>query len=475
MNSENVRKIFEVFDYMEVNNVTKQSEKIRLLEGLKDKEIEMDVIIDLVLSNLKNFQFSEETLYYPAMSGTLNKQEKTFDQFLELCEKLSSRAISGNDRINETTDFLYACNALHVKWYRRILLKNLRIGIGAELFARVFSHTPIPYKVMLAKPFKDIKDPDSEIKPGFWAERKVDGFRLLTFVERNSIEYWSRNMLSYTQFIGNFFDPIIRSLGDRCNGFVLDGELFNGNISDTQALRRDNVGPDLVKRLKYYLFDIIPIGDFRNQKCDIPQATRKQLLTSLLANYTGDVLINMPHEEITSIEEVQRLTDKYISEGFEGSIIKDPNCPYQFGKRTCAWVKVKRFYTLDLRCTRLERSTTMRKVEYNKKGEKIGMSNELTLGKIFVEYGGVETGVGSGFTQVQRDKWIDKPDDIIGKIVEVSYQEIGKLGGLRFPVFKMIRVDKDEPDVFVPTNEVKDAPKIPNKKNKNNGQELMTW
>ena len=48
--------------------------------------------------------------------------------------------------------------------------------------------------------------------------------------------------------------------------------------------------------------------------------------------------------------------------------------------------------------------------------------------------------VGSGFNDEQR---LLKPEDVIGRIVEVEYDLISAKGGLRFPVFKRFRDDKD--------------------------------
>ena len=73
-----------------------------------------------------------------------------------------------------------------------------------------------------------------------------------------------------------------------------------------------------------------------------------------------------------------------------------------------------------------------------------------TLGALVVDYKGNPVGLGSGFTDLERDNIWAMGDDIIGKIVEVKYKEITKdkktgKESLQFPVFKCIKIDKTEP------------------------------
>lgn len=91
------------------------------------------------------------------------------------------------------------------------------------------------------------------------------------------------------------------------------------------------------------------------------------------------------------------------------------------------------YFTMDLRVIRIERGTGR---------------NKDRLGKAIVEYKGNEVGVGSGFSDEQRNHFWEYPDEIVGHIIEVKYKEQTKnkegLESLQFPVFVSIRDDKDE-------------------------------
>ena len=71
-----------------------------------------------------------------------------------------------------------------------------------------------------------------------------------------------------------------------------------------------------------------------------------------------------------------------------------------------------------------------------------------TLGLIKCNYKGFELGVGSGFTDEQRDYYWNNKEEIIDKIVQIKYkcETKNKQGGLsvQFPIFQTVRDDKSE-------------------------------
>ena len=81
-----------------------------------------------------------------------------------------------------------------------------------------------------------------------------------------------------------------------------------------------------------------------------------------------------------------------------------------------------------------------------------GSKYEGMLGGVYVDYKGTQVGVGSGFSDEERLEYFENPDLIVGKIIEVQYfgetkNQKNEDKSMRFPVFKMIRDDKDEDDV----------------------------
>ena len=65
------------------------------------------------------------------------------------------------------------------------------------------------------------------------------------------------------------------------------------------------------------------------------------------------------------------------------------------------------------------------------------------LGGLDVDFNGVVTQVGSGFADHQRTMYWQNKLSVIGKMVEVKYQNKTPDGKLRFGVFIRFRPDKD--------------------------------
>lgn len=122
--------------------------------------------------------------------------------------------------------------------------------------------------------------------------------------------------------------------------------------------------------------------------------------------------------------------DEVVDNGEEGLMLNKLNSKYTY-KRGRDIFKLKKFNTVDLKVLRLEEG------EGKYKG---------TLGKIICNYKGYELGVGSGFTDDERDMYWNNPELIQNKIVEISYFEETSNDNqglsLRFPVYKGLRTDK---------------------------------
>lgn len=109
--------------------------------------------------------------------------------------------------------------------------------------------------------------------------------------------------------------------------------------------------------------------------------------------------------------------------------------PY-VGKRTKNLIKVKKFYTYDLRVVGIEPGTGR---------------NANRVGNFIVSFKGNNVGVGSGLSDEQRDYYWEHPDEIIGRVIEVKYKEVTKnkdgTESLQFPTLVSIREEGKEPSL----------------------------
>jgi ATP-dependent DNA ligase len=138
--------------------------------------------------------------------------------------------------------------------------------------------------------------------------------------------------------------------------------------------------------------------------------------------------------DVHSIEQTQEIFQKYLADGHEGIILKDPKSLWG-NTRSKGQIKFKAELDCDLKVVGIQEG----------EGRISGM-----LGALICESddGIVKVNVGSGFTDEQRRTITS---DIIGDIVAVKYNaRITNVNGgesLFLPVFLEIREDKETADL----------------------------
>ena len=269
-------------------------------------------------------------------------------------------------------------------------------------------------------------------------EIKLDGVRVITIIQGNKVEMFSRNGKQFHNF-GHIIAELEEVIKDYPVPYplVLDGEVMSANFQDLmkQVHRKD--GKQTTDAV-LHLFDTIPLGCFQNGSWDKPQSFRS-LITKHWVEEHKDVL---QHVQALDWEDVDldttegqarfvELNKAAVQGGYEGVMIKDVDAPYEC-KRTHAWLKAKPFIEVTLEVKEIEEGTGR---------------NEGRLGAFVCE--GVDDGkdirvnVGSGFTDANRDDYWTHRDDIIGNLVEVRADAITQnqdgTYSLRFPRFKTFR------------------------------------
>lgn len=351
---------------------------------------------------------------------------------------------TGSDASIATIQNYLHKNPEYEEFLKRLFTKNLPIGVEATTINKVYGEEIIPvWEVQQGYPIDKVKIDKVKLKPGTW-------FGLSQKMNGNRGTFYRGDFISRQAQKFNGLDHIKNDLlalydGDveRRDSLVFDGELIYKKpegMSDGEAFR---FGTGLLNSdsknktgIKFVIFDVIPVVKFDCGKCASTYQTRREWLNFLRAeiarkNLENIEIVPMVYEG-TDQSVIPRWLDYAVEHDWEGLML-NTDVPYKRTRHT-GCLKIKRFYTVDLRITAIEEG-----------------QNRLagTMGALVVDYKGNELRVGSGFDDATRaDVWAN-PDDYIGKIVEVKYKEKScdkKTGAesLQFPTFVRFRDDKNE-------------------------------
>src|SRR6056300_1903900 len=297
----------------------------------------------------------------PERSDVLTGQGLAWPVFKELAEKLQNRELTGHaarDAIELAMSV--ATTDQWNDWYRRILIKDLRCGVSEKTVNKVVPGTIPVFTCALAH---DSLKHEKKMTGKKQIEIKLDGVRVITIIQGNKVEMFSRNGKQFHNF-GHIIEELEAVIKDYPVPYplVLDGEVMSSDFQDLmkQVHRKDGKqSTDAV----LHLFDTIPLGCFKAGVWDKPQSFRsaitkhwveehKSVLKHVQALDWETVDLDTPEGNKRFVE----LNKAAVDGGYEGVMIKDVDAPYEC-KRTHAWLKAKPFIEVTLEVKQIEEGT----------------------------------------------------------------------------------------------------------------------
>ena len=340
---------------------------------------------------------------------------------------------TGSDTSIATIQNYLHKNPEYEEFLKRLFTKNLPIGVEAATINKVYGEEIIPvWEVQQGYPIDKYKFRKGEL---IFASRKLNGSRGTCFKG----DIISRQAQKF-EGLDHIIKDIEKIIG---TDYAVDGELIRRNIdglTDGQNFRETisilNSDGNDKSLIKFVIFDIVPIDEFERDACTENYSVRKKRLLDLKnkiqKNGTQNIEVVQMVYEGTDVNDVYDWLDYAVKHDWEGLVV-NRQVPYRRTRHN-GCLKVKRFYTVDLRITAIEEG-----------------QNRLagTMGALVVDYKGNELRVGSGFDDATRAAVWENPDNYIGKIVEIKYKEKScdkktGLESLQFPTFVRFRNDKNE-------------------------------
>ena len=426
---ERLKEVIKIFN--ELREASGKNDKIAIIKSNSSNRHFIGCLRFLLDSNIVTGISSKKYDKITVPTSTCEHKD-IMEEFIELLDYVKVHNTGRDEDIIMCKAWCCGMSDKTQDFVRGMITKSIKLGADAKLVNTAIPGLIPTFDVMLGTPIEKAK-----LKPNSWISisRKLNGCRA-AFVLNGLM---TRQGKQYTGV-----DHIIRDL--RHMGYedtFIDGELLYKNeegLSDSEAFQKGTgiaMSKDANKScLKLVVFDMFPLTEFWAGKSTRTYKERKKDLFELQerikkSGTTNIELVPIVYEG-TDHSEIDKWLNYAEANDWEGCMI-NLDTPYEC-KRTKNLLKVKRFFSADLLCTGIEHGTG---------------KNANTLGSVICDYKGYPLGVGSGFTDEQRDYYWNHPEEIIGKIIEVRYKEetTNKDGGvsLQFPTVLTIRQDKTKP------------------------------
>jgi len=409
----------------DLNHSTSTNAKIKVFEQYS----EMDNIKEILVRVYSPYvQFGVGSKNCKKLSHICDSDDAY--ELFDLLDDLSNRHLTGHAAVGAVNAFILA-NKEHEQLIYNILDKDLKTRTAASIINKGIPGLIPQFKVALAEAIDKMPDFENE---EWFGSRKLDGVRCIIRKEQDEISAHSRSGKEF-ETLGKLLDEVSKIEGD----FVLDGEVCivdeNGNENFQDIMKQIRRKNHTIDNLKMFVFDMLTLQEFDEQKGEIPLRIRYENSISALhvAGCNENIIEVLGQDIIPNVEYFNKLNDEATAAGHEGIMIRK-NSGYK-GKRSKDILKVKKFHDAEYKVVGATNGD-IRVVEDGREKTINCLSNITIIHK------GNKVGVGSGFSIDQRKEFYEDHNKILGKTVTVQYfEESQNKDGewsLRFPVLKHI-------------------------------------
>lgn len=203
-------------------------------------------------------------------------------------------------------------------------------------------------KPMLAKKYQDASP--KLLENEWYASRKINGVRCFIFYKDGNIKTVSRGATNYdipTTHIRNH--PKLIEFFEKYPNIILDGELYKFGLTLNQisGLCRKQQWEEDMKCLEFYMYDVVDLSKPFPMRYNVIQKIKEILKLDFNPEREwndNELKIQIvPHEKISGAQNIKNLHDKFVSEGWEGLVIRDMITPYRPGSRGNFMLKYKAY------------------------------------------------------------------------------------------------------------------------------------
>ena len=355
---------------------------------------------------------------------------QSFDSFCELMEYVLENNTGSDEVIANIRQFLNSQDDEMSKFYASIITKSAKLGCDVKSINKALGKEFIP-QWEVQQSYSIEKSP-LKVNEWFSLSEKLNGVRG-TFFEGKMLSRQGKEISGLEHIVND-----IKMLFESADEWVLDGELVRKNVEGLSDNENFRIGTGLLGQddadkssIQLVIFDFLPKSEFTEGESKLTYKDRLAALYELDKKISDMELGSVTTVNVlytgTDQTKIDYYLDMMVSEDKEGLML-NRDSKYSC-KRHNGILKIKRFYTVDLKVTSVEEGS----------GRLSGK-----LGAFVVDYKGNPLNVGSGMTDQQRDDFWLIRDEMPGRVIEVKYKEESSdkktgLFSLQFPIFVALR------------------------------------
>lgn len=186
------------------------------------------------------------------------------------------------------------------------------------------------------------------------ASRKIDGLRCIIYLgDDGKLHTSSRGATNYDSAMFEILThPALIKLFKNNKGLMLDGECYHhgytlqqiNSIARTQKIAKD------LEVLQFYWYDIVDLNNpFKSRLAKMKSIAEELKEYGFEIGWEPDKMFKenelriqfVPQVEVNGWDNMMKLHNEYVSEGWEGLVIRDPERPYKPNGRTNDMIKIK--------------------------------------------------------------------------------------------------------------------------------------
>lgn len=218
-----------------------------------------------------------------------------------------------------------------------------------EIYGEIKTRGEGIIKPMLAKQADKVSKKTFDKK--YYASRKINGTRCLIYCKDGEIKTASRGATNYDIALLHIItNPKLINFFKNHPEVILDGEIYKHGMSLNiiSGICRKQATTEDGKDLQFYLYDIVELDKPFTERLQLIQEYAKELelldFNPLLNNDELELAIQVvPHVPISGYDNMKKLHDEYVSDGWEGLVIRLAESVYKPGARGNDWIKIKEY------------------------------------------------------------------------------------------------------------------------------------